>query len=92
MKGALINEKSDSFQPLSDNLESQTYEVFEQDPVKYKQYRLVRKKELRKMEWSQLIIFSNCVKIQLKWVINRNYFETLFTWWMENVKQVKYGY
>ena len=50
MKGALINEKSDSFQPLSDNLESQTYEVFEQDPVKYKQYRQEKKKELRKME------------------------------------------
>ena len=25
-------------QPLMDNLESQTYEVFEKDPVKYSQY------------------------------------------------------
>lgn len=25
-------------QPLMDNLESQTYEAFEKDPVKYKQY------------------------------------------------------
>lgn len=29
-------------QPLMDNLESQTYEVFEKDPVKYSQYQLVR--------------------------------------------------
>jgi type II protein arginine methyltransferase len=27
-------------QPLMDNLESQTYEAFEKDPVKYKQYEL----------------------------------------------------
>jgi type II protein arginine methyltransferase len=27
-------------QPLMDNLESQTYEVFEKDPVKYSQYQL----------------------------------------------------
>ena len=27
-----------SFQPLSDNLESSTYEVFEKDPVKYSEY------------------------------------------------------
>ena len=26
-------------QPLMDNLESQTYEVFEKDPVKYAQYQ-----------------------------------------------------
>lgn len=26
-------------QPLMDNLESQTYEAFEKDPVKYKQYQ-----------------------------------------------------
>ena len=26
-------------QPLQDNLESQTYETFERDPVKYKQYQ-----------------------------------------------------
>ena len=26
-------------QPLMDNLESQTYEVFEKDPVKYKNYQ-----------------------------------------------------
>jgi len=29
-------------QPLMDNLESQTYEVFERDPVKYKLYEEVR--------------------------------------------------
>ena len=28
-------------QPLMDNLESQIYETFEKDPIKYKQYRLV---------------------------------------------------
>ena len=28
-------------QPLADNLESQTYEVFERDPVKYKKYEEV---------------------------------------------------
>jgi protein arginine N-methyltransferase 5 len=29
-------------QPLQDNLESRTYEVFERDPVKYVQYEKVR--------------------------------------------------
>ena len=29
------------FKPLMDNLESQTYEVFEKDPVKYSQYQKV---------------------------------------------------
>ena len=29
-------------QPLMDNLESQTYEVFEKDPVKYREYEQVR--------------------------------------------------
>lgn len=28
-------------QPLMDNLESQTYEIFEKDPVKYSQYQKV---------------------------------------------------
>lgn len=28
-------------QPLMDNLESQTYEVFEKDPIKYSQYQQV---------------------------------------------------
>lgn len=31
-----------SSQPLMDNLESQTYEVFEKDPIKYSQYQQVR--------------------------------------------------
>ena len=29
------------FQPLMDNLDSHTYEVFEKDPVKYKEYEEV---------------------------------------------------
>ena len=29
-------------QPLMDNLENQTYETFEKDPVKYRQYEEVR--------------------------------------------------
>lgn len=29
-------------QPLMDNLESQTYEVFEKDPIKYSQYQQVK--------------------------------------------------
>lgn len=29
------------YQPLMDNLESQTYEVFEKDPIKYSQYQQV---------------------------------------------------
>ncbi|KAI0136971.1 PRMT5 arginine-N-methyltransferase [Xylariales sp. AK1849] len=37
-------------QPLSDNLESVTYEVFEGDPVKYKQYELAIAQALA--EWS----------------------------------------
>ncbi|KAI0395678.1 protein arginine N-methyltransferase [Xylariaceae sp. FL0594] len=39
-------------QPLSDNLESMTYEVFEGDPVKYNQYELAIEEALR--EWSNL--------------------------------------
>ncbi|KAI1424815.1 methyltransferase-like protein [Xylaria sp. FL1777] len=39
-------------QPLSDNLESVTYEVFEGDPVKYNQYELAIEEALR--EWSEL--------------------------------------
>jgi protein arginine N-methyltransferase 5 len=39
-------------QPLSDNLESITYEVFEGDPVKYNQYELAIEEALR--EWSEL--------------------------------------
>lgn len=33
---------SSTLQPLMDNLESQTYEVFEKDPIKYSQYQQVR--------------------------------------------------
>lgn len=36
------NEMFFSLQPLMDNLESGTYEVFEKDPVKYSQYQKVR--------------------------------------------------
>ncbi|KAI1736400.1 methyltransferase-like protein [Xylaria scruposa] len=39
-------------QPLSDNLESVTYEVFEGDPVKYNQYEIAIEEALR--EWSEL--------------------------------------
>ncbi|KAI1173015.1 methyltransferase-like protein [Nemania sp. FL0916] len=39
-------------QPLSDNLESVTYEVFEGDPVKYNQYEAAIEAALR--EWSAL--------------------------------------
>lgn len=37
-------------QPLMDNLESQTYEAFEKDPVKYRQYEraIVKALELEK--------------------------------------------
>ncbi|KAH7040657.1 protein arginine N-methyltransferase [Microdochium trichocladiopsis] len=38
-------------QPLSDNLESVTYEVFEGDPVKYHQYEMACVEALR--EWSE---------------------------------------
>ncbi|KAL6855114.1 hypothetical protein ACO1O0_006252 [Amphichorda felina] len=39
-------------QPLADNLESATYEVFEGDPVKYEQYEMACTEALR--EWKQL--------------------------------------
>ncbi|KAI9158597.1 Protein arginine N-methyltransferase skb1 [Paramyrothecium foliicola] len=39
-------------QPLSDNLESATYEVFEGDPVKYNQYEIAVMEALT--EWKQL--------------------------------------
>ncbi|KAI1129873.1 PRMT5 arginine-N-methyltransferase-domain-containing protein [Nemania abortiva] len=39
-------------QPLSDNLESVTYEVFEGDPVKYNQYEMAIEEALR--EWTEL--------------------------------------
>lgn len=34
-------------QPLMDNLESQTYEVFERDPIKYSQYEKAIKEAIR---------------------------------------------
>ena len=34
-------------QPLTDNLESMTYEVFEKDPIKYEQYELAIRRALR---------------------------------------------
>ena len=34
-------------QPLMDNLESQTYEVFEKDPVKYSEYEAAIKVQMR---------------------------------------------
>ena len=37
-------------QPLTDNLESMTYEVFEKDPIKYEQYELAIRKALR--DWA----------------------------------------
>lgn len=42
-------------QPLKDNLESQTYEVFEKDPIKYSQYQKVRKSTLLSMHRQKLI-------------------------------------
>ncbi|KAI5458564.1 protein arginine N-methyltransferase [Mariannaea sp. PMI_226] len=39
-------------QPLSDNLESATYEVFEGDPVKYEQYEIAVHEAL--LEWKEL--------------------------------------
>lgn len=39
-------------QPLSDNLESATYEVFEGDPVKYNQYEIATMEAL--IEWKKL--------------------------------------
>merc|ERR550517_33800 len=36
-------------QPLSDNLESQTYEVFEKDPVKYARYQAAMKAAMNDM-------------------------------------------
>lgn len=37
-------------QPLMDNLESQTYEAFEKDPVKYVQYEKAIVKALKKAQ------------------------------------------
>ena len=39
-------------QPLSDNLESATYEIFEGDPVKYDQYEIAIRKAME--EWKEL--------------------------------------
>ena len=52
-------------QPLMDNLESQTYEVFEKDPVKYSEYEkaikaalmdLVKEEELDKKELVLIVV------------------------------------
>ena len=54
------------FQPLMDNLESQTYEVFEKDPVKYNQYQEVIhhvKENVIICEW--LYVFKNTQKIDI---------------------------
>lgn len=42
-------------QPLMDNLESQTYEVFEKDPIKYSQYQQVRTQMLMLIKPQQTI-------------------------------------
>ena len=54
-------------QPLMDNLESQVYEIFEKDPVKYQQYqkaisqalldRVSEKEKLTKQTYVNLFIF-----------------------------------
>lgn len=54
-------------QPLMDNLESQVYEIFEKDPVKYQQYqkaisqalldRVSEKEKLTKETYVNLFIF-----------------------------------
>lgn len=36
----------DPLQPLNDNLDSDTYEVFEQDPIKYIRYQFAIKRAL----------------------------------------------
>lgn len=44
-----------------DNLESQTYEVFEKDPIKYSQYQQVRTQV-------QMLIFIWCNKhVEISW-------------------------
>lgn len=43
-------------QPLMDNLEAMSYEVFEQDPVKYKEYQLAIKEALLTFEAEKLVL------------------------------------
>lgn len=45
-------------QPLSDNLESKTYEVFEKDPVKYEQYEKAIFQALTKRQEQGLVIIA----------------------------------
>lgn len=46
------------FKPLMDNLESQTYEVFEKDPIKYSQYQQVRREHS-----GSAVSFVHCICI-----------------------------
>lgn len=55
-----------SSQPLMDNLESQTYEVFEKDPIKYSQYQQVRirgtaVRHFRALEHKKCIMSPVCI-------------------------------
>lgn len=43
-------------QPLKDNLQSQTYEIFEKDPVKYAQYQLAIKNALEKRKEQSTVL------------------------------------
>lgn len=43
-------------QPLMDNLESMSYEVFEKDPVKYREYRRAISEALRTFESAELVL------------------------------------
>lgn len=46
-----------------DNLESQTYEIFERDPVKYSQYQKVRCFSLHRKVWTLQSVLNNNITI-----------------------------
>lgn len=50
-----------------DNLESQTYEVFEKDPIKYSQYQQVRADTQRLSHLSQVNIQCNFLSFRSFW-------------------------
>ena len=56
-------------QPLADNLENQTYEIFEKDPIKYQQYERVSSLLKKDGNAKHYIILQFRQSIRLYWIV-----------------------
>lgn len=83
-------------QPLMDNLESQTYEAFEKDPVKYSQYEkaIVKALELREeKDVTVLMVSPHVHSSMLPGIYIHTYVDVNDTvvWFIEQCFQMVYG-